>query len=81
LSPPSAPVHPREKDGFLKGDIISGLDEKSAATFSLSQLRDTLLREGETHDFKILRAGHPAAINTTVVVISIDQKPSSKPAM
>jgi len=28
-------------------------------------LRDTLLREGETHDFKILRAGHQTSICST----------------
>jgi S1-C subfamily serine protease len=65
---------PAEKDGFLKGDIISGLDDKPATTFTLAQLRDTLLREGETHDFKILRAGKQTSIHTTVVVVSIDQK-------
>ena len=67
---------PAEKDGFLKGDIISGLDDKPATAFTLAQLRDTLLREGETHDFNILRAGHQTSIRTTVVVVSIDQKPS-----
>jgi hypothetical protein len=65
---------PAEKDGFLKGDIISGLDDKPATTFTLAQLRDTLLREGETHDFEILRAGKQTSIHTTVVVVSIDQK-------
>jgi hypothetical protein len=67
---------PAEKDGFLKGDIISGLDDKPATAFTLGQLRDALLREGETHDFKILRAGHQDSIHTTVIVVSIDQKPS-----
>jgi hypothetical protein len=67
---------PAEKDGFLKGDIISGLDDKPATTFTLGQLRDTLLRTGETHDFKILRAGKPTSITSTVTVVSIDQKPS-----
>jgi hypothetical protein len=67
---------PAEKDGFLKGDIISGLDDNPATTFTLAQLRDTLLRTGETHDFKILRAGKPTSIITTVAVVSIDQKPS-----
>lgn len=66
---------PAEKDGFLKGDIISGLDDKPATAFTLAQLRDTLLQEGETHDFKILRAGLQASIHTTVVLVSIDQKP------
>jgi hypothetical protein len=68
---------PAEKDGFLKGDIISGLDDKPATAFTLAQLRDALLREGETHDFKILRADKQTSITTTVAVISIDQKPSS----
>jgi hypothetical protein len=54
----------------------AGLDDKPAAAFTLAQLRDTLLREGETHDFKILRAGHQTSIHTTVVVVSIDQRPS-----
>jgi C-terminal processing protease CtpA/Prc len=67
---------PAEKDGFLKGDIISGLDDIPATAFTLAQLRDALLREGETHDFKILRAGHQDAIHATVIVVSIDQKPS-----
>jgi hypothetical protein len=67
---------PAEKDGFLKDDIISGLDDKPATNFTLAQLRDVLLRAGETHDFKILRAGKPVSIITTVAVVSIDQKPS-----
>ena len=67
---------PAEKDGFLKDDIISGLDDKPATTFTLAQLRDALLRSGETHDFKILRAGKPTSITATVAVVSIDQRPS-----
>ena len=67
---------PAEKDGFLKGDIISGLDDKSATAFTLAQLRDTLLRAGETHDFRIMRGSQQTSIHTTVVVVSIDQKPS-----
>ena len=67
---------PAEKDGFLKGDIIFGLDDKPATVFTLAQLRDVLLREGDTHEFKILRAGRQASIRATVVVVSIDQKPS-----
>jgi hypothetical protein len=67
---------PAEKEGFLKGDIISGLDDQAATAFTLAQVRDTLLREGETHDFKILRAGHQTSIRTTLAVVSIDRKPS-----
>jgi len=67
---------PAETDGFLKGDIIFGLDDKLATTFTLAQLRDALLRTGETHDFKILRAGKQTSIVTTLAVVSIDQKPS-----
>jgi hypothetical protein len=67
---------PAEKDGFLKGDIISGLDDKPATAFTLAQLRDTLLRTGETHDFKILRASKQTSILATIAVVSIDQKPS-----
>ena len=66
---------PAEKAGFLKGDIISGLDDKPATTFTLAQLRDVLLRTGETHNFKIVRAGKPTTITTTIAVVSIDQKP------
>jgi S1-C subfamily serine protease len=66
---------PAEKDGFLKDDIISGLDDKPAAAFTLAELRDTLLREGETDDFNILRDGHQTSIHTTVAVVSIDHKP------
>jgi len=67
---------PAEKDGFQKGDIISGLDDKPATTFTLAQLRDTLLRTGESHDFKIIRAGKQTSIAATIAVVSIDQKPS-----
>jgi hypothetical protein len=67
---------PAERDGFLKGDIISGLDDKPATAFTLAQLRDVLLRTGETHDFKIFRAGKQTSIITTVTVVSVDQKPS-----
>jgi Aspartyl protease len=66
---------PAEKDGFLKGDIISGLDDKPATAFTLAQLRNALLQEGETHQFKVDRAGLQAFIHTTVAVVSIDQKP------
>jgi len=67
---------PAEEDGFLKGDIISGIDDQPATTFTLAQLRDALLRTGETHDFDILRAGKQISIISTVAVVSIDQKPS-----
>jgi len=67
---------PAEKDGFLKGDIISGLDDKPATTFTLAELRDTLLRTGETHNFIILRADKQTSITATIAVVSIDQKPS-----
>jgi len=67
---------PAENDGFLKGDIISGLDDKPAIAFTLAQLRDALLRTGETHDFKILRGGQRTSITAAVAVISIDQKPA-----
>jgi hypothetical protein len=66
---------PAAKDGFQKGDIVSGIDDKPATTFTLAQLRDTLLREGETHKFEILRAGKQTNITAVVAVISIDQKP------
>jgi len=67
---------PAEKEGFLKGDIITGLDGKPATSFTLGQLRDTLLHTDETHDFKILRAGKQTSILATIAVVSIDQKPS-----
>jgi Aspartyl protease/PDZ domain len=67
---------PAEKEGFLKGDIITGLDGKPATNFTLGQLRDTLLRTDETHNFKILRAGKQISILATIAVVSIDQKPS-----
>jgi hypothetical protein len=41
----------------------------------LAQLRSTLLREGETPDFKVVRAGLQTSIHATVAVVSIDQKP------
>ena len=65
---------PAEKDGFLKGDIISGLDDKPATAFTLAQLRNTLLLAGETHQFKVDRAGLQTFLHTTVAVVSIDQK-------
>jgi S1-C subfamily serine protease len=66
---------PAEKCGIVKGDIISGLDDEPATDSTLAQLRDALLRGGESHDVTILRAGHWTSIRTTVAVVSIDQKP------
>jgi S1-C subfamily serine protease len=71
----SARPHRRKKPGFLKGDIISGLDDKPATAFTLGQLRDTFGRTGETHDVKVLRAGKLTSIAVTVAVVSIDQRP------
>jgi S1-C subfamily serine protease len=69
---------PAEKAGLLKGDIkgdiISGLDDKPATAFTLGQLRDTFGRTGETHDVKVLRAGKRTSIAVAVAVVSIDQR-------
>jgi len=70
------PGSPAEKEGFLKGDIITGLDGKSSTTFTLAQLRDALSRAGETYDIHVLRTGQQIAIPATIAVVSIDQKSS-----
>lgn len=62
-----------EKDGFKKSDVISALNGKSAADFSLSELREQFLREGEHYDAAVSRGDQKLTIPVQVVLISIDK--------
>ena len=62
-----------EKDGFKKGDIISGLDGKSATMFTLGELRDQLLQEGARYEVKVNRAHDQITIPIQIALMSIDK--------
>jgi len=62
-----------EEDGFKKGDIISGIDQKPATQFTLGELRECLARVGEHHELRITRGGKVLAIAIEVRLISIER--------
>jgi S1-C subfamily serine protease len=62
-----------EKDGFHKADIISGLNGKPAAQFTLGDLREQLSREGENYEVEIGRANERLRIPVQVRLISLDR--------
>jgi hypothetical protein len=65
---------PAEKQGFVKGDIISGLDDKPATAFTLGQLRDTFGAQVRPMMSRSLRAGKQTSIAIAIAVVSIDRR-------
>ena len=63
---------PAEKDTFRKGDRVVAWDGESSSTFTLSQLRDRLSREGERHTVTVARAGARVEIPISVRLVSIE---------
>ncbi|OLE52409.1 MAG: hypothetical protein AUG51_18070 [Acidobacteria bacterium 13_1_20CM_3_53_8] len=47
------PGSPAEADGFKKGDVILAFDGRSAAQFTLGELREWLTHEGEATNCKL----------------------------
>jgi hypothetical protein len=66
------PGSPAEKDGFQKGDVIAGMDEKPAMQFTLSQLREYLSQSGEHHVLKVTRSGSQLTMPIEVRLVSIE---------
>jgi len=62
-----------EKDGFQKADVISGLNEKPAAQFTLGELREQLSHEGEAYEVDIGRANDKLTIPVHIKLISLDR--------
>jgi hypothetical protein len=62
-----------ESAGFRKHDVITAFDEMQAAQFSLGELRDWLLKEGEVHLFRVNRDGQETSIHAPIKLVSIDR--------
>lgn len=68
------PGSPAESDGFQKGDVISAVDDKSAAQFTLGELRDSLLRAGEHRRIEVTRGTEKLRIPVEIRLVSIDKR-------
>jgi hypothetical protein len=62
-----------ESAGFKKADVISGLDDMTAAQFSLGELRNWLLKDGERHMFHVVRDRQDISINAPIALVSVDR--------
>jgi PDZ domain len=62
-----------EKDGFKKGDLISEVNGKSAAQFTLSQLREQLTKEGESYNVGVSRDQDKITIPARIKLVSLDK--------
>lgn len=62
-----------EKDGFQKADVISALNGKPAAQFTLGELREQLSHEGANDEVEIGRANEKLTIPVQVRLISLDR--------
>ena len=62
-----------EKDGFKKSDVISALNGKPAAQFTLSELREQLTHEGESYDVGVSRANDQLTIPARIKLVSLDR--------
>jgi hypothetical protein len=63
-----------ERDGFQKADIISALNGKPAAQFTLGELREQLSNEGESYEVGIDRANDKLTIPVQIRMISLDRQ-------
>jgi len=62
-----------EKDGFKKADVISDVNGKPAAHFTLSQLREQLTKEDESYDVGVSRAQDKITIPARIKLVSLDK--------
>jgi len=67
------PGSPAETDGFRKGDVISAMDGRPAAQFTLGELREALMRSGERRQFEVTRAADKVPVRVEVRLVSIDR--------
>lgn len=65
---------PAEQDGFVKGDIITGLDGVGAEVFTLGELRDRLTREGDTVAIQFRRGDSTLTRSVEVQRVSLEQR-------
>lgn len=64
---------PAEAAGFHQGDVVAGVDDRTAAQFKLSDLRELVLRTGERHVFHLRRADQMTDISANVTTVSIER--------
>jgi hypothetical protein len=67
------PGSPAEKDGFKKGDVITGKDGKPASQFTLGELRESLMRAGERREIEVRRGTDMLAMPIEIQLVSIDK--------
>lgn len=64
---------PADAAGFRRDDVIVGVDGRAASAFTLQELRDLLLREGEHHTFRVQRGSETVTIDADVTTVSIER--------
>lgn len=62
-----------EKDGFRLSDTVLELNHRPSAQFTLSELRNTLTREGESCELEIMRAQARLTIAVQIKLVSLDK--------
>jgi hypothetical protein len=67
------PASQAQKDGFKKADVITALNGKPAAHFTLGELREQLSHEGEHYDIQISRANDKLTIPVEIKLVSLDR--------
>ena len=67
------PGSPAEKDGFLKGDIVSTLDGRDSRDFTLGQLREALAHEDKSYRVRVRRQGADKEFQIEVRLVSIER--------
>lgn len=65
---------PADAAGFKKDDVIAGLDGKTAAEFTLHEVRDWLAHEGDRHVFKVMRGSQTVSLPVTITLVALEQK-------
>jgi aspartyl protease/PDZ domain-containing protein len=63
-----------EKDGFQKGDIVTALDGKPAAQFTLAELRAALAKDGALHSLQVVRQSKPVTVAAQIKLVSLDKQ-------